>query len=425
MRGHFLKRVSFVVILVLLAAASVGASGKNEAGSKSAPVALTAVTNIVGVQFDVLKGIAAKFTENNPNVTLDFTSPGSDYENIMKVKMASKDMPDVFSTHGWAVARYGDFLLDLSNEPWASQVEEGIKALVTDKKGQLLVLPMDKNNWGIVYNADVMDKYGVKMPLKTLDAFVDACQTIKSKSGGTVSPMNIPGGDIWPVGQVFDQLATPAFTTAAVNDQKALLEGTFDWNKWTGLVSRINDMYKKGYFNQDLFTEKTSDCAKSFGEGSSAIIFYGNSLVQEARKYNPNVRAGLQPLPAIVPGDDMGFLSGEQTTFGIWKESKHIDAAKRFLQQFAKPDSIKTLCESEQILPGIKNVDADIGWTTPYYKQFKNTRNFPIFDRTFLPNGMWDLMCKDGAEMFSGNIKPEQFSADMKQNYDRLRASAQ
>jgi raffinose/stachyose/melibiose transport system substrate-binding protein len=419
MRKSFFMRWSSVVVLFLLATASVAAAPTGPS------VTLMVMTNIVGVQFDLLKGIADEFTKDNPDVKLDFSSPGADYENIMKVKMASNDMPDVFSTHGWAVARYGDFLLDLSSEPWASQVEPGIKALVTNGKGQLLVLPMDKNNWGIVYNADVMAKYGVKMPLKTFDDFIAACKTIKTKSKGTVSPMNIPGGDIWPLGQVFDQLATPAFTTAAKNDQKALLDGTFDWNKWSGLVSKINDMYKAGYFNQDIFTEKTSDCAKSFGEGTSAIIFYGNSLVQDAKKYNPSFKAGLQPLPSIVPGDDMSFLSGEQTTFGIWKGSKHIDAAKRFLRELAKPENVKRLCESEQILPGIKNVDADIGWPTPYYKQFKNIRNFAIFDRVFLPNGMWDLICKDGAEMFSGNISPQQFSVDMKQNYTRLRASAQ
>src|SRR5690242_6507395 len=60
----------------------------------------------------VMKGIAADFTEENPNIEVDFQFPGSEYENILKVKMAANDLPDVFDTHGWAVIRYGKYLAD-------------------------------------------------------------------------------------------------------------------------------------------------------------------------------------------------------------------------------------------------------------------------------------------------------------------------
>ena len=56
----------------------------------------------------------------NPDIKVEFSAPGADYEKLMKIKMAANDMPDVFSTHGWAKVRYGDFLLDLRDQPWAS-----------------------------------------------------------------------------------------------------------------------------------------------------------------------------------------------------------------------------------------------------------------------------------------------------------------
>lgn len=48
--------------------------------------------------------------------TIDFSAPGDTYEELLKTKMAAKDMPDVFDTHGWSVARYGEFLMLVMRE---------------------------------------------------------------------------------------------------------------------------------------------------------------------------------------------------------------------------------------------------------------------------------------------------------------------
>ena len=53
---------------------------------------------------------------------------GSDHENIMKTRMASQDMPDMFVTHGWSTLRYNDFCEDLSGEEWARRLDDPVKA---------------------------------------------------------------------------------------------------------------------------------------------------------------------------------------------------------------------------------------------------------------------------------------------------------
>jgi raffinose/stachyose/melibiose transport system substrate-binding protein len=66
------------------------------------PVTLSVATNRVGTQAKLLEEIARKFEQENPGINIDFSAPGSEYEHLMKLKMDAKDMPDVFSTHGWA-----------------------------------------------------------------------------------------------------------------------------------------------------------------------------------------------------------------------------------------------------------------------------------------------------------------------------------
>lgn len=420
------RRILSIILAACMCVGVAGCSGSGETeqtDEKGSALegSISIYTNCVGVQAEIIQELTDEWMKENPGVTAEVVAPGADYENVMKVKMSSKDMPDIFSTHGWANVRYVDFLLPLNDMPWANDIESTFKELISDDEGNLLVLPIDQNKWGLVYNKDVLEECGVEVPLRTIDDFMAALEQIKTASNGEIAPMHIAGGDSWPLGQIFDQLATPAFTTAENNDQEALLNGTFDWNKWTDFSEMIKEMYDKGYFNEDIFTAKYADSAEAFATGKAAFCWYGNTIVEEAEAINPDVNAGLQPLPAFYEDDDMSFLNGEQTAFGIWKDSENIELAKSWLNFMAKGENVKKFCESESMLPGIEtDVPVDVGFATEYYEEFADIRSFPIFDRAFLPNGMWDLMCKDAADLFTGTISAEQYSLDMQNEYERL-----
>src|SRR5215469_4260480 len=95
------------VVGLLLFAWLLSACGSSTSSAGGGTITLTVATNDVGDQAKVLQDIAQKFMQANPDIKVDFSAPGADYENIMKVKMASGHLPDVFSTHGWAKIRYG------------------------------------------------------------------------------------------------------------------------------------------------------------------------------------------------------------------------------------------------------------------------------------------------------------------------------
>lgn len=191
-------------------AESSGSSSASSASSTTEKASLSVSTNAVGDQATVLKQIAQDFQKENPNITVNFTAPGADYENMMKVKMASNQMPDVFATHGWAKARYGNFLMDLKDQSWASDISTNMKQFVTDSTGKVYVLPMDADVTGINYNVDILKKYNISVP-STWDEFVAACDAIRAKSNGDITPIHIGGGDSWTQGQYFDFFAIPAF----------------------------------------------------------------------------------------------------------------------------------------------------------------------------------------------------------------------
>ncbi|MFL5663470.1 MAG: ABC transporter substrate-binding protein [Ktedonobacteraceae bacterium] len=413
----------FLYVGLLLFASLLTACGSNTSSAGGGAITLTVSTNVVGDQAKVLQDIAHKFEQANPNIKVDFSAPGQNYETLMKVKMASGHLPDVFSTHGWAKIRYGKFLADLRDQPWASQLSPTIKDAVTDNTGKVYVLPMDQDKSGPIYNVDILNRYGIAVP-STFDELVAACQTILTRSHGQVIPIHMGGGDAWPIGQFYDFFATASLISPQTNYKTALLNGTFDWStNWTPLAQKLQVLQQKGCLNKDVVTAKYTDSVQAFVQGKVAFGFYGPFLIDEVHKTNPKANLGLMPIPSVVSGDVPTFAGGEKTTWGVWKDSPHLEAAKKFVAFYAQPANDALVAQSEELPPGLNGVQANLGAMTTSFNTYSSTPVLPYFDRVYLPNGMWDVMCKNGQDLLANTISPGRFSENMKKDFDRLRAS--
>jgi raffinose/stachyose/melibiose transport system substrate-binding protein len=368
---------------------------------------------------EVLKGIAADFSKENPNIQVEFQFPGSEYENILKVKMAANDLPDVFDTHGWAVIRYGKFLADLRNEPWASQLTDTIKPVVTDKDGKVEALVLSEAKDGITYNADILQKYSIEPP-KTFEELMAAAEKIKTQSKGDVDPFFMSGVDNGMIGAFFDIYASSLFISPKDNDAQNLLDGKFDWKKWTSFAQKFLDMKNKGYINKDVLTAKNSDLPERFAQGKVAFVMGAPSFADGVHKVNANTKIGYMAVTSMVDGDTQSFSGGERYTMGVWKDGKHQEESKKLLAFFAKPDNMTKIANATKLPSGLKGIKSQHEFST-YYDQYVDIRVFPYFDRVYLPNGMWDVMCKTGTSLLAGEVTPQQFSDKMKSEYERLR----
>jgi len=417
------RRFLYVVGLVLFAWLLSGCGSSTTSAGGGGTITLTVSTNVVGDQAKVLEDIARKFEKANPDIKVNFSAPGANYETLMKVKMASGHLPDVFSTHGWAKIRYGKFLADLRDQPWASQLSPTIKDAVTDDTGKVYALPMDQDKSGPIYNVDILNQYGIAVP-GTFDQLVAACQTILAKSHGQIIPIHMGAGDAWPVGQFYDFFATASLISPQTNYKTALTNGTFNWSaNWTPLAQKLQVLQQKGCLNKDAVTAKYTDSVEAFAKGKVAFGFYGPFLIDEVRKTNPNAHLGLMPIPSVVPGDVPTFAGGEKTTWGVWKDSPNLAAAKKFVAFYAQPENDALVAQSDELPPGLNGVQANLGVMATSFQTYKDIRVLPYFDRVYLPNGMWDVMCKNGQDLPANAITPGKFSDNMKQAFDRLRTS--
>ena len=150
-------------------------SNETAAAEASSDVVLTFMTNVVGEKANVLEAAIREF-EAETGYTVEFSAPGDSYEELMKTKMASNELPDIFTTHGWSVARYSEYLMPINDMDFASRISEQIKPVITNSEGNMFVLPIDIDIAGMVYNVDVLESCGINVDdLTTWEAFAAAC----------------------------------------------------------------------------------------------------------------------------------------------------------------------------------------------------------------------------------------------------------
>lgn len=112
----------------------IGGGSKKE-DSRQVKLSVYMYVTDVRVQ-NVYYAISRAFEAKNPEIRVELQFPGFQYEEILKVKLSTNELPDIFDTHGWAKIRYGKYLEDLSDAPWAKQLTDTIKSAVTDDQGR-------------------------------------------------------------------------------------------------------------------------------------------------------------------------------------------------------------------------------------------------------------------------------------------------
>ena len=116
--------------------------------------------NLTTDDFAVFEQITKDFTEET-GIKVTIYNGGDDYESAMKTRMSSGDLPDIWTTHGWSLIRYSEYMMDLSDQEWVANIDAGLKDVITNDDGELFILPITQAVCAVLYNADVLEEAGV------------------------------------------------------------------------------------------------------------------------------------------------------------------------------------------------------------------------------------------------------------------------
>lgn len=350
-----------------------------------------------------MKQITKDFTaETGINVTI--YNGGDDYESAMKTRMSSGDLPDMWTTHGWSLIRYSEYMMNLNDQDWVANIDSGLKDVITNDDGELFILPITQAVVAICI---------IKMFLKQQEwmqhryvpgnDFMRHAAAVKEKTDA--APIEICLGDgydsyslevIWPT-----LLTNPDL---ADNYAEALQDGSFDWdaNGKEGMQMLAN-WYEAGYMNEDYVSCKKDDICKALANNEGAFTLYSTEMIPSVLAYNENANIGILPAPAKDENAASYFGTGEGnfSCFGIWKDTEYADECKQFLEYLARPEVAVKIVQIDGGIPALTTIELDetdkAAYTTNAFKeaqtQFDEDLTYDnFFDREYLPSGMWSVM---------------------------------
>ena len=422
-------------------AATTDDSATKEEAAAPAESAVAADTDVSGSTLEVavtytgdqattFQGLVDKFEEEY-GVTVNIAEYGGDYENTLKTRMASNELPDVFQTHGWSLLRYKEYLMNLQDQPWISDYDESALGVIQDDDGAIYVLMISELINGTLVNLDacdaaVIDPYAIH----TWDDFTEACAKIKASG---LTPLNVVSNP----GLLANFAGTfVSYEGEMFEDSAAMLDGSFDWQDYKdSLVKYMANWIDSGYYYDDILTMADTDMTERFAAGKGAFSL-GNdpSVMLTCLSLNPDARFAFMPSFASKEGGKEHVGIGEGDTFGIWKDTGNADAAKLFLEYMARPEVAQEMNAATGKISCLKStMEIDDSYGLQVFQEMKEKcADCDIFyenlwDRQYMPSGMWSIFGNASDMLFDDDSEAGQDEVIeyLLENYQDLYDAAQ
>ena len=132
------------------------------------------------------------FTAANPNITIkeDTRPAGSEGDNLVKTKLATGDMSDVFIYNNGSLLQAlkpEQNLTPLDDQPWVGQLDQTFAESSKGADGKIYGGPSGTAfGGGVLYNIPLYEKLGLEIP-KTWDEFM--ANNAKIKADGSADPV--------------------------------------------------------------------------------------------------------------------------------------------------------------------------------------------------------------------------------------------
>lgn len=420
--------VSLAVGVTALAVALTGCAGGSSGGGGGESKTITWLVDNTETAVTNAEQIAKDFTAANPTIKVEVeTRPqGGEGDNIVKTRLSTGDMSDVFSYPSGSLFHQinpEQNLVPITNEPYMANVSESFKPVVTAGK-EIYGVPVSTGNAGaVLYNKKVYEKLGLSVP-QTWSEFM--ANSRKIKDAGT-DPIIQTYQTTW-TSQLFvlgdfanvakaepDFAANYTANKAKYATDPAAVKG----------FEHLEEAAKAGLFNKDFASATYAQGLEKLANGDGAQYPILSFALPELKKTFPEKLNDIGLFP--LPGDD-----ASKNALTVWlpggvyipKSTKNLDEAKK-LQAFI---ASKAGCDSQTSAVGANGpylvkgceLPADVPTAVkdmlPYFEdQAKNSPALeyvspvkgPALEQITVEVGSGIRSAKDAAALYDEDVKKQ------------------
>lgn len=311
------------------------------------------VIEIVQYKPEAVKAFEAleeKFNATHNDIELVIDSP-NDAMTILKTRFVREDYPEIIGIGG--EINYSNFLdaemlMDISDFEGLSDIKESY--LTIDK--QLEFIPLDgvyavpymANAAGVLYNKDIFDENGWKIP-ETLDEFYKLCEDIQKKG---MQPLYFGFRDTWTTLAPWNAIAVDVADAEICSQVNA---GLATFSEGYRPVAEITKSLLK-YAQPDPVAYSYNDACTAFARGESVMYVIGSYAVPQIKSVNPDINIDSFVFPASNNKEENVLNSGNDLQWSVMagNEDKK-EAIYEVLNFLYEDENIQTYLDDQSAVP--------------------------------------------------------------------------
>jgi raffinose/stachyose/melibiose transport system substrate-binding protein len=337
------RRLRLVALVAGAALALAGCSAGSLGSSGGDGVSLTFLITNNENTVRAAESVAEAFMAQNPGVTVEVeTRPGgSEGDNIIKTRLATGDMADLFLYNSGSLFQaIGPVqnLVPVTDQPWVADIAENFKQTVT-ADGQVYGAPFGPQLTGaVLYNRKVYADLGLEIP-RTWEAFM--ANNAAVKAAGLVPVIQTYGdtytSQLFVLGDFHNVAAAePDFAERYTAGQAKYATSPAALKGW----EHLQQLHDLGYYNEDFPTAKLEDGLRKLGEGEGAHYPMLSNAIATLAVTSPEGARDIGIFP--IPGDDpakngLTVWSPNGVYIPKTTEGAELDAAKKLQAFIASP----------------------------------------------------------------------------------------
>jgi raffinose/stachyose/melibiose transport system substrate-binding protein len=416
--------------MLLFAGCSAGSLGSSSEGGEAGATEITFLTGSEDTDVASAKAMIEAFQAANTNITVKHeTRPGgSEGDNLVKTRLATGDMSEVFVYNIGSLLQAikpAQNLAPMDDQPWAGQLDQTFKDAASSE-GKLYAAPFGTAQGGaVLYNIPAYEKLGLEIP-KTWDEFM--ANNEKIKADGSAAPVEQTYGETW-TSQLFvlgDYHNVEATVPSFAADYTA---GTAKYANTPAAQAgfqHIQEVRDAGYLNKDFASAELNDGIKAVATGTAVHYPQLGGVSANIENVAPGKSKDVGFFP--LPGDDaatngMTIWPGDGIYIPKAVEGDKLEAAKKFLaftttqpgcDAFAKgsPPSGPFLATECELPADVSQVAKD---TQSYIEagnagpalEFKSPIKGPALEQICIQVGTGQVDAAKAAELYDQDVKKQ------------------
>lgn len=362
--------LGMAALMAALSLAGCGNTGKTDKAdtAKAKKVNIKLFTGKIET-IDVMNEIIDDFNKSQDKITVE-QEYQKDASNIIKIKFASNEVPDIMTTYEQGFVDEGKYMdLSAQNEWWDRMSPEMKEACTDVGQGKAFRVCTNRTMAGFFYNKEMLDELGIKEFPAQWDAFEEMLTKVKQEKPDVV-PWFVFGSEAWhlghliefiPHGYIKSSLGTLESKKAMLDNDQSSLKFADSDGAMAVFAEKMKKLQDEKLINEDVLTATNDNCVQDFVNGKTAMFSNGMWAITSILEAAPDMedKIGFAPYPAYMPDSKPVVLSAEDSGYSISATTEHKDECIEFMNFLFQPENQQKYCEAAKAPSSFNDVDAE------------------------------------------------------------------